>query len=175
MSLVSPHELVKFHNILKSLNGYLKWLLKHKPLIRKEWDTEDFSQEIALKYFRNIAVIIKTLKSDNHRLHLLKKMASQIANDKLKEMQRKKRDIRKISNEPIELVEGENYETLEVICNQETINKAKLIIDNDTWRVLEWRSQGKSWQECTDEIGYCSSSALRIKVKRNVDLIKNCI
>ena len=175
MSLVSPHELVKFHIILKSLKGYLKWLLKNKPLITKEWDIEDFSQEIALKYFRNIVVISKTLKSDNHILHLLKKIASQIANDKLKEMQRKKRDIRKISTEPIELVEDENCETLEVMCNQETINKVKSRMDNDIWRVLEWRSQGKSWQECTDEIGYCSSSALRIKIKRNVDLIKNCI
>jgi hypothetical protein len=166
---------VKFHIILKSLKGYLKWLLKNKPLITKEWDIEDFSQEIALKYFRNIVVISKTLKSDNHILHLLKKIASQIANDKLKEMQRKKRDIRKISTEPIELVEDENCETLEVMCNQETINKVKSRMDNDIWRVLEWRSQGKSWQECTDEIGYCSSSALRIKIKRNVDLIKNCI
>jgi hypothetical protein len=48
-------------------------------------------------------------------------------------------------------------------------------MDNDIWRVLEWRSQGKSWQNCADEIGYCSPSALRIKIRRNISLIKSCI
>jgi hypothetical protein len=166
---------VKFDKILKKISSHLKWLLKHKPLIRKEWDTEDFSQELALKYFRNIIRIAHTLKSDDHRLHLLRRMASQIANDKLKEMQRKKRDIRKISTEKIEFIEADNCEPIEVMCNQEKINKIKSRMDNDIWKVLEWRSQGKSWEECANDIGYCSPSALRLKVKRHVDAIKNCV
>jgi hypothetical protein len=175
MLVVPAQEFVKFDNSMKRLSSYFKWLLKHKPLIKKEWDLEDLSQELALKYFKNIIRIAHTLKSDDHRIQLLRKMASQITNDKLKEMQRKKRDIRKISNETIEFVEAENCEIFELMCNQEIINKLKSRMDNDIWRVLEWRSQGKSWQNCADEIGYCSPSALRIKIRRNISLIKSCI
>jgi hypothetical protein len=174
MSSVSPQELAVFDGFLKEINSHLKFLLRHKPLIRKEWDTEDFSQELALKYFKNIIKIAHTLKSDDHRLNLLRKMASQIANDKLKEMQRKKRDIRKMKNEEIEFVDVQNCEPIDVMCMQENLNRIKSRMDNDVWRVIEWRSQGKSWEECATEIGYCSPSALRLKVKRNIDSIKSC-
>jgi hypothetical protein len=175
MSSVSPQELVEFDYLLKEINSHLKWLLKNKPLIKREWDTEDFSQELALKYFKNIIKIAHTLKSDDHRLNLLRKMASQIANDKLKEMQRKKRDARKISHEETDFAETDSYDALDALCNQEKINKVKSSMDKDIWRVIELRSQGRSWEECADDIGYCSPSALRLKVKRNVDAIKNCV
>jgi hypothetical protein len=175
MASVSPTELSVFDDMLREINSHLKWLLRHKPLIRREWDTEDFSQELALKYFKNIINIAHTLKNDDHRLNLLRKMASQIANDKLKEMQRKKRDIRKMSNEEVNFLEDGSCETFETMCNQERINKVRSRMDTDIWRVIELRSQGKSWEACANDIGYCSPSALRLKVKRNVEAIRHCV
>jgi hypothetical protein len=175
MSSVSPQELTVFDAMLKEINGHLKWLLRHKPLIRREWDTEDFSQELALKYFKNIIKIAHTLKSDDHRLNLLRKMASQIANDKLKEMQRKKRDIRKMSGEEIQFLDETSCHPIDQMCMQEHLSKIKSKLDDDLWQVLEWRSQGKSWEDCASEIGYCSPSALRLKIKRHVDAIKSCV
>jgi hypothetical protein len=169
---VSQEQLDEFNVLLKQIEGHLAFLMKSKPLLRREWDTDDFSQELALKYFRNILQIAPTLKSNDHRLSLIKKMAKQVANDKLRTIQRKKRDTKRLVRGETKFLEGKGDEPITNMCIQEALGAIKSKANEMVWEVLGWRSEGKSWQDCSDDVGYTSPSALRLKVNRHVELLK---
>jgi hypothetical protein len=173
-SVPTKEETKEFSLLLKIINAYLKFLLRSKPIIRNEWDIDDFSQELALKYFKNIIKIDINLKSYNHRLYLFKKMAKQVLTDKIRTMQRAKRDVKKKANLEIDFVDKKSTEPMKYIFIQEELNKIKSKISKEIWKVLEWRSQGKTWDKCSSDIGSVSTAALRLKVKRHLNLVKAC-
>jgi hypothetical protein len=57
--LISQEESDCYQNLSKDLNIFLKLLMKLYPILRKEWEPQDFEQELALKYFKNFGVKLK--------------------------------------------------------------------------------------------------------------------
>jgi DNA-directed RNA polymerase specialized sigma24 family protein len=168
--LISQEESDCYENLSKDLNIFLKLLMKLYPILRKEWEPQDFEQELALKYFKNLAKISHILKEGDHRMNLLKRMARQLACDKIRSMQRIKRDVKKVNNLQVDIIaEKKQSCALEL---RELIDNIQSKTPEPVWMVLQLRSQGKSWQECCDDCNYISPAALRQKVNRHVVSLK---
>jgi|688.fasta_scaffold299542_3 hypothetical protein len=170
MPFISQEEVEVFQQLSFRLGNFLKILMKSNPLLKNEWEFSDLYQEIALKYFKKLPEISSKLKEGDHRFNLLRKMAKQIVVDKLRNLQRKKRDVKKeLRNQDLNEIKYKYSSPNKTIIFSEEINDLKLKINNDIWEVLEWRSEGKSWEKCAQKLANkLTGSALRMKVKRHV-------
>jgi len=77
---------VELDNPVESLylDGYLDSILNRKPMLKQEWEVEDFRQELAMNYLRKVPADRRRSMPDDHKRFLVKRMAVQLSNDKLR-------------------------------------------------------------------------------------------
>jgi hypothetical protein len=150
------------------LNGYLDSIFKKKPLVKKDWDVEDFCQELSMSYIRKVPENTRKTLSEKHKECLVKRMASQLLNDKLRQIQRAKRDCRRSVSAEFDFVAAEDS-VLESLCDQESWESLRSRIDDETWMVFRMRASGFKWDRIARQLGQDSPNALRMRYRRNVN------
>lgn len=156
----------------KDISGYLSNLLSKKPLLRREWDEDDLYQELYIKFLQKIPKETLESMSQEHVSSLSKLMAKQIATDKLRNMQRGKRDCRKLVSLKSEPGSFLGADPLSDICQKEQLEELRSKIDDESWRILCMRNEGESWEKITKEIAASKNpSAIRMRFMRTLKKI----
>jgi hypothetical protein len=149
------------------LNGYLDAIFRKRPLLRREWDVEDLCQELSMSYIRKVPEEKRKALSDKHKEYLVKRMAVQLSKDKLRQMQRAKRDCRRSVQSESDFVMAEGS-VLQGLCDQESWESLRRRIDDETWLVFCMRNNGFRWDRIARQMGRDNHNALRMRYCRNI-------
>ena len=148
------------------VRGFLRFLLKNWPMLRTEWETQDFFQETSSRFLSRLKQDKLKRLSPEHANSLWKLIARQVGSDQLRRMQTTIRDIRrekKISREQMEKARKcTPFDSIEAL---ELINRVRATMSPRDWSLIELHSEGLSWVEIAREIGGKPNS-LRIRYGR---------
>jgi DNA-directed RNA polymerase specialized sigma24 family protein len=129
---------------------YLTTLLRQRPLVRNEWDTEDFYQELSHKYLVKASRGLIKKIGKSHKMALLKTMALQMCADKFRYITRRVRDARR--NRTL-------FDTLRLRAVKqdskpfiERFQRLKAFLKPVYQEVLELRLEGLSWDEVAEKM-----------------------
>ena len=150
------------------LDGYLGSILSRKPMLRREWEVEDFRQELSLSYLRKISEDRRDSMSGDHRRSLVKRMAEQLSNDKLREMQRGKRDCRRLSRNSCADHPDADGGALDNLCDQESWDLLRRRMSGENWQIFCLRGRGLSWDEIAARVGRDTPNSLRMRYCRSI-------
>lgn len=149
------------------LNGYLDAIFNKRPILKRDWDVEDFCQELSMSYIRKVPEKTRKSLSEKHKEYLVKRMASQLLNDKLRQIQRAKRNCRRSVHSDLEFVASEDN-ILQNLCDQESWESLRSRIDEETWLVFLMRSNGFRWDRIVRQMGQDNPDALRMRYCRTI-------
>lgn len=135
-----------------SLVPYLRHLLRARPIVSLEWDTQDLYQELSFKYLTKISKDQRLSMSDKDRKSLLKHMAANLCSDKFTAMTAKRRDV--LRNQVIDdgMKDSRRETVEETIDKLETLTKFKRFLGRDLAHVFELRCEGFSWEEISGQV-----------------------
>lgn len=152
-----------------NMENYLRVLMRRQPLLRADWDTRDFVQELSVRFISRLARHGLDLISEDHRAAIIRRMAWQLGKDKLRQIQRAKRDCRRQKNQNLDSVAEKSVggDPLEKLCARETLGKIREGIPPADWSLMEMRSNGMGWEEIAQFFGG-TASAQRMKHLRLV-------
>ena len=147
-----------------NMENYLRILMRRQPLLRADWDTRDFVQELSVRFISRLARHGLHLISEDHRAAIIRRMAWQLGKDKLRQIQRAKRDCRRLKNQALDSVAEKSVggNPLEKLCARETLGRIREGIPPADWSLLEMRSNGVGWEKIAQFFGG-TASAQRMK------------
>lgn len=149
------------------MHGYLRVLMRKQPLLRTDWETWDFYQELSIRFISRLAKHGLDQIAEDHRAAIVRRMAWQLSKDKLRQIQRAKRDCRRTRNHVMNgIPEAEGYEDpLISMCDRETLRRIREALPPLDWSLLEMRASGMSWEEIAQKHGG-TASCQRMRHKR---------
>jgi hypothetical protein len=152
-----------------NMENYLRVLMRRQPLLRADWDTMDFVQELSVRFISRLARHGLDRITEDHRAAIIRRMAWQLGKDKLRQIQRAKQDCRRQKNQGLDSVAEKSVggDPLERLCARETLGRIREGIPSADWSLLELRSNGMSWDEIAQIFGG-TASAQRMKHLRLV-------
>jgi hypothetical protein len=147
-----------------NMENYLRVLMRRQPLLRADWDTRDFVQELSVRFISRLARHGLDRISEDHRAAIIRRMAWQLGKDKLRQIQRAKRDCRRQKNQALDSVAEKSVggNPLEKLCARETLGRIREGIPPADWSLLEMRSNGVGWEKIAQFFGG-TASAQRMK------------
>jgi hypothetical protein len=161
---------VELDNPVESLylDGYLDSILNRKPMLKQEWEVEDFRQELAMNYLRKVPADRRRSMPDDHKRFLVKRMAVQLSNDKLRQMQRGKRDCRlTLRSHDIDLPERRE-DALDNLCSEESWAFLRRRLSDEAWQIFCLRNADLSWDDIVSRIGRGNVNSLRMRYCRSI-------
>jgi len=143
-----------------NMDSYLRVLMRRQPLLRMDWETGDFFQELSVRFISRLARHGLDRIGEDHRTAIIRRMAWQLGKDKLRQIQRAKRDCRRRKNHAMDHfpAEGGKTDPLEQICERETVTRIRETLPSADWSLLEMRSSGMAWEEIAQACGGTASS-----------------
>ena len=143
-----------------NMDSYLRVLMRKQPLLRVDWETFDFFQELSVRFITRLARHGLQQMPQDHRTAIIRQMAWQLGKDKLRQIQRAKRDCRRRKNHAMDHfpAEGDKTDPLEQICERETVTRIRETLPSADWSLLEMRSSGMAWEEIAQACGGTASS-----------------
>lgn|GEM_PF-997885 len=152
---------------------YLRLLMRKQPLLRSDWETMDFFQELSVRFISNLKRHSLMDLPTDHRAALVLRMAQQVGYDHLRQIQRKKRDCRRVKVQETEQVIQPGADPGRHLVEQETLARVRSIVSNREWALLEMHSQGTSWDEIAQTLGGTASSQRmrHIRLTRRLSLL----
>lgn len=139
----------------KSLLPYLNGLLHRMPLVKREWDLEDFCQEVSFK-FLNLPKKNREGLDENHRIALLKVMATHVCQDRFKYLTRQSRDARRSVPLAVDLIKPKSEKPVEPFV--ERFQRLKAFLKPNYRKVLQLRLQGLTWKQVARKMKPSKSS-----------------
>lgn len=125
----NPSVCKLLHNFDQSIISYLRCLLNTQPLLRADWETLDFFQELSSRYLlRMTSRRKKAPTSESHKAALLKRLAKHLFVDQLRRIRAQKRDILRMRNFPEASLESSHlHETnhIERLVQLETVEAVR--------------------------------------------------
>lgn len=155
------------------LNGYLNTIMDKKPLLKREWEVEDFRQELSMNYLRKVSAEKRQSLGKEHESSLLKRMAVQLSKDKLRQLQRKKRDCRRSFSNFKEDLPSQESSVLEKLCTKESLDMARTHLKDEMWSVFCMRNNGLDWRQIAKLMNKKNPDALRMKFYRTIKVISD--
>lgn len=142
------------------MDSYLRILMRRQPLLRVDWETRDFFQELSVRFISRLARHGLHQMPEDHRTAIIRRMAWQLGKDKLRQLQRAKRDCRRQKSQSMESFAQKNGDAdpLAHLCSTETLGKIRETVPSADWSLLEMRSSGLAWDEIARLAGGTASS-----------------
>jgi hypothetical protein len=142
------------------MDSYLRILMRRQPLLRVDWETRDFFQELSVRFISRLARHGLQQMPEDHRTAIIRRMAWQLGKDKLRQLQRAKRDCRRQKSQSMESFAEKNGDAdpLAQLCSTETLGKIREAVPTADWSLLEMRSSGMAWEEIARLAGGTASS-----------------
>jgi len=156
-------------------NGYLNAIMKKRPLLKREWEVEDFCQELSINFIRKVPADKRQTMPKEHQDCLVKRMAAQLSKDKLRQIQRKKRDCRRVSNNLDVDLSDNNGNVLENLCGDESLHCLRSHLNGDLWPIFCMRSDGLDWDQIAKRLNAEKTDALRMKYSRAIKAISTLV
>jgi DNA-directed RNA polymerase specialized sigma24 family protein len=122
---------------------YLTILLRQRPLVRKEWDTDDFYQELSHKYLAKVSAGLIRHVGKGQQMSLLRMMAFRMCSDKLRRI---RRDIR-YAHDNLRLKVNETSKPF-----IERFQRLKAFLKPVYQEVLELKLEGFTWDEIAEKM-----------------------
>lgn len=143
-----------------NMDSYLRVLMRKQPLLRTDWETGDFFQELSVRFISRLARHGLDRIGEDHRTAIIRRMAWQLGKDKLRQIQRAKRDCRRRKNHAMEnfAATSGNPDPLVQMCEHETVERIRETLPTADWSLLEMRSSGMAWEEIARACGGTASS-----------------
>ena len=153
-----------------NMDSYLRVLMRKQPLLRTDWETGDFLQELSVRFISRLARHGLDRIGEDHRAAIIRRMAWQLGKDKLRQIQRAKRDCRRRKNHAMEnfAATSGTRDPLVQMCETETVARIRATLPNADWSLLEMRSSGMAWEEIAQACGGTASSQ-RMRHRRLVN------
>jgi RNA polymerase sigma factor (sigma-70 family) len=150
---------------------YLRRLLNSQPLVRLDWETHDFFQELSSRYLLHLSAkkSAPSAKSD-HESALLKRLARHLFVDQLRRVRAQKRDVLRMQHLPEsfpEPVKTQEPSQLDRMVRLETIDALRKKLTEDEWELLRLHSDGFGWVDIAAAMGK-KPSAVRMQFNRLV-------
>lgn len=126
---------------------YLSYLLKSRPAVRSEWDTEDLYQELTHRYLKKLSRDRRLGFSDNARKAFLKVMAARLCSSKYQKLVRLKRSFsldKYLDSCSLASYKEDAGSSMEKV---EQMAKFKEFMGKTLSQVFELRCEGLSWEE----------------------------
>jgi RNA polymerase sigma factor (sigma-70 family) len=138
-----------------SVLRYLRHLLKVRPILRLDWETLDFFQEVSTRYMTRVAGKGKVLRSNAESAALLRKVARRVCVDQLRHLRAKRRDVlRRDNREPSHLDKPSNEaKPLDRLVHLETLERIRKELSEREWEILRLHGDGFGWVEIASQLG----------------------
>ena len=154
-----------------SIMVYLRRLLNSQPMLRLDWETHDFFQELSSRYLIRLTGK-KTQPSANsvHETALLKRLARHLFVDQLRRLRAQKRDVlrmQRLTDAIAEPVRAEGSTQLDRMVRLEAIDALRRKISEDEWELLRLHSDGFGWVDIASALGQ-KPSPVRMQFNRLV-------
>jgi len=125
------------------------------PSLNRLFDSMDICQSVLGSFFVRAASGQYDLDKPEHLVQLLVQMARNKLASQARQYYRERRDIRRLSEE-----RGGKLDTIadgpspsQVVSGRELLEKFREQLTEEERRLVNWRSQGRSWTEIAAEIG----------------------
>lgn len=166
-----PREAVpllpQLENQSPSVLRYLRYLLKVQPILRSDWDTLDFFQELSARYMLRLGSRNFQNKGDKHSNALIRKLARHLTVDQLRHLRAQRRDI--LKREFMERIPDHSKVTKAVPIDQmvarETLDKIQSKLSKTEWEILRLKGEGFGWVEIANLMGK-KPNGIRMKFNR---------
>ena len=157
-----------------SVLRYLRHLLKIRPILRLDWETLDFFQEVSTRYMTRVAGKGKVLRSDAESAALLRKVARRVCVDQLRHLRAKRRDVlRRDNREPSHLDKSSNEaKPLDRLVHLETLERIRKELSEREWEILRLHGDGFGWVEIASQLGM-KPSGVRMAFSRMATRLAN--
>lgn len=135
---------------------YLRHLLRIRPVLRMDWETLDFFQEVSTRYMTRVAGKGNLLRSDGESAALMRKMARRVCVDQLRHLRAKRRDVlRRETREhgQLEKQTATEVKPLDRLVHLETLERLRKELSEREWEILRLHADGFGWVEIASQLG----------------------
>jgi RNA polymerase sigma factor (sigma-70 family) len=166
------------HNLDQSIIGYLRCLLNSQPLLRSDWETWDFFQELSSRYLLRLSSKKKkNPANDSHEAALLKRLAKHLFVDQLRRIRAQKRDILRMRQFPeaaLDSTQVHESSHIDRMVQLETLEAVRKKLNEEEWEILRLHSEGHGWVEMAAALGR-KPSAVRMQFNRVMARLANSL
>jgi RNA polymerase sigma-70 factor (ECF subfamily) len=144
--------------------------------LRRLFDSSDICQAVFLRFFVRVATGQPDLETPEHVLRLLATMArNQVVNEAMHE-QAAKRDCRRMAGAEAEGLQAaaRGSSPSEHVAAEELLAKARHLVHEDEWRLLELRKEGREWADIARLLGG-TTEGLRKQLARAVTRVTRAL
>lgn len=150
---------------------YLRRLLNSQPLLRLDWETHDFFQELSSRYLLRLTGKKPPPTANSvHETALLKRLARHLFIDQLRRLRAQKRDVLRMQHLQDAMAEpsrAEDATQLDRMVRLESIESLRQKVSEDEWELLRLHSEGFGWIDIAATLGR-KPNAVRMQFTRLV-------
>ena len=164
----AAHLLPEMVRMDPAILRYLRQLLRARPVLRLEWETLDFFQELSTRFMMRVAAAPGGADlPDQHATALMRRLARHACIDQLRHIRAKRRDVaRRDHREPRHVeVASEQPKPIDRLIAVETLERLRSEISELEWEILRLHGDGFGWVEIGQRLGM-KPSAVRMKFTR---------